>query len=627
MATVIDSLLIELGLDTSKFDSAQKKSVEQLRKFDEQANKTAKNTQQGSKNIGEGFEKAKDALLSLGVALVGVKGFTSFVGSMTTGNAALGRNANLLSMSARELDAWGGVLKSVGGNVESFQGSMQAMQQGIANVKLGDAAILTPLARLGALSSVDLNKNTVDVYKLADALKRFKDQNGEQLTYTLAQQLGLNKETFMVLEKGSESVRKLYGENYKLSGINEKNAEAAQKFQAQLGLLSQAISGASNEVMDQLYPSLGALVEGTSSAITKLVEWDKQLDGGISKAGLFAAGIGSVMSALKFLGISFTSQIATIAKWGSTIEGIVTAGWFTKFLGAAGLMLHSEDLNKGEDEEMAKIHAAQDKALGITRNAKTGAIEKYTPSENPEERKFQEEQLKKMGVTYDAKTGNVLNNGRPATGPVGDQTENFKNLEGKYNLPPGMLDKIWKIESGRGKGDMVSPAGATGHFQFMPETAKQYGMNREDTFDINKSSDAAARMFSDLLKKYKGNTDAALAAYNWGSGNLDKYGMGKMPEETRNYLKKYHEGEPGVQTASNANQIPMQHNRTLAQQREMVGAKVTAPAATTNNNNIQTTIGTINVQTQATDANSLTAGLSKSLENNSLINYGMQGNR
>jgi hypothetical protein len=98
MATVIDSLLIELGLDTSKFNKEQKKSVEELRKFDEQAQKTAKNTQQGAKNIGESFTKSRDALISLGVALVGFKGFTNFVKDMTTSNAALGRNANLLSL-------------------------------------------------------------------------------------------------------------------------------------------------------------------------------------------------------------------------------------------------------------------------------------------------------------------------------------------------------------------------------------------------------------------------------------------------------------------------------------------------------------------------------------------------
>ena len=66
MATVIDSLLITLGLDTSKFNDAQKKAVESLRKTDEQAKKTNDNLQRNTKQTTEGFEKAKDAMVSFG---------------------------------------------------------------------------------------------------------------------------------------------------------------------------------------------------------------------------------------------------------------------------------------------------------------------------------------------------------------------------------------------------------------------------------------------------------------------------------------------------------------------------------------------------------------------------------
>lgn len=52
MATVIDSLFIELGLDTTKFDAAQKKSIEQLRKFDTQSQKAQKkHSSRNQKNI------------------------------------------------------------------------------------------------------------------------------------------------------------------------------------------------------------------------------------------------------------------------------------------------------------------------------------------------------------------------------------------------------------------------------------------------------------------------------------------------------------------------------------------------------------------------------------------------
>jgi hypothetical protein len=112
----------------------------------------------------------------------------------------------------------------------------------------------------------------------------------------------------------------------------------------------------------------------------------------------------------------------------------------------------------------------------------------------------------------------------------------FSEVEKKYNLPSGLLDSMWLQESNRGK-NMVSPAGATGHFQFMPDTAKQFGMSTEDTYDLKKSSESVGKYMGQLIKKY-GSLDTALQAYNWGPGNVDKYLSGQkstLPSETSNY--------------------------------------------------------------------------------------------
>ena len=231
MATVIDSLLIELGLDTSKFDASAKKSVDELRKFEDQSGKSFKNTQQGAKNVGDGFEKARNALISLGVAFIGIKGFTNFTQQMTTTNAGLGRTAELFKMSARELDAWGGVLKSVGGDANDFQSSMQAIQQGVANIQFGDTAILETLAKLQALDSYDYAKHEVDIYKLADAIKRFAEVNGEQAAYTQAQAMGINRNFFMILKQGGDVTRQLYEDSYKLSGVTEHSVKPGSGLQ------------------------------------------------------------------------------------------------------------------------------------------------------------------------------------------------------------------------------------------------------------------------------------------------------------------------------------------------------------------------------------------------------------
>lgn len=110
------------------------------------------------------------------------------------------------------------------------------------------------------------------------------------------------------------------------------------------------------------------------------------------------------------------------------------------------------------------------------------------------------------------------------------------SLEQKYGLPPGWLDRVWKKESNRGDPRyMTSKAGAQGHFQFMGPTARDYGLTNPN--DFQSSADAAGRYYRDLFKRYGGDAQKAAAAYNWGMGNVDRYGLGRMPAETRGYVE------------------------------------------------------------------------------------------
>lgn len=112
--------------------------------------------------------------------------------------------------------------------------------------------------------------------------------------------------------------------------------------------------------------------------------------------------------------------------------------------------------------------------------------------------------------------------------------ELLAQLEDKYRLPKGLLNAVMTQESG-GNVNAVSPKGAQGAFQFMPATAKQYGV---DTSSLESSADGAARMYADLLQAHGGDLDKALASYNWGQGNVARKGLDNMPSETRNYIAK-----------------------------------------------------------------------------------------
>lgn len=102
-------------------------------------------------------------------------------------------------------------------------------------------------------------------------------------------------------------------------------------------------------------------------------------------------------------------------------------------------------------------------------------------------------------------------------------------------LAPELIHSVVATESAYDS-SAVSSAGAQGLMQLMPETARELGV--EDSFDPLQNLLGGSKYLKQLLDKYDGDLDHALAAYNWGQGNVDRHGLEKMPEETRDYLAK-----------------------------------------------------------------------------------------
>ncbi len=109
----------------------------------------------------------------------------------------------------------------------------------------------------------------------------------------------------------------------------------------------------------------------------------------------------------------------------------------------------------------------------------------------------------------------------------------FKEASDKYNLDVKFLKAVAFTESSF-RANATSRCGAMGIMQLMPSAAKQYGA--KDPYDARQNIMAGAKILSTFLKRYDGDKELTLAAYNAGPGNVKK--AGGVPEYTRGYIKK-----------------------------------------------------------------------------------------
>ena len=113
--------------------------------------------------------------------------------------------------------------------------------------------------------------------------------------------------------------------------------------------------------------------------------------------------------------------------------------------------------------------------------------------------------------------------------------EYFKEASETYGVDINLLKSIAKQESNFNP-SATSSAGAMGVMQLMPSTAKGLGVT--NAYDAQQNIMGGAKLMAQNLKKYNGDVSLALAAYNAGGGNVDKYGGIPPFKETQNYVKK-----------------------------------------------------------------------------------------
>ncbi|HHH3882910.1 TPA: lytic transglycosylase domain-containing protein [Klebsiella quasipneumoniae subsp. similipneumoniae] len=609
-ATVIDALLITLGLDTSDFRKGQKDVSDDLKKQREDAKKTAKEMAEQGKKAAAFFGSIKTELLALTGVTVTAGGLMSFVKSTTSGLMELSVQAKALGMTAKELDGVGKAAEAAGSSVEKINAALQGFQSakeqaksGVYNTPVTEAAI-----RLNSLTHDSFNVRDDSVQttfrKILESARKVTDPD---IRRQILQSVGIDDAVNQRNQEGQflPDVDRLT----KSSGITDASTKGAKEFTAAWAELGQNLDTIKNQIYEGLIPTirdLNGLLKEWSSGNVKSSSFFKELKSDLKDITGIDLGDWKLSADLKNLKDNFSMLGRTISYLVNALNE-VNNGNFSKAADEFKKAWYGTEDGKptGNDALPGVTSNSQSIYENSTYKKYNDLLNKYLPEwlgGTPSDRKKDQDEksywdttktlLSKIADAIVTPAGasslepsiggyqpNVPLNAQAARlGAKGKaflqaMAGEFGALEGKYGLPAGLLSSVAATESG-GDPFAVSPKGAKGPFQFMDGTARDLGLKGMDVYDPHKSADAAARYLRYLLDASGGDLEKALASYNWGLGNVQKKGMDNLPPETRNYVPKVMAGmRPGAGMAVDR-AMPGQSGATY----QFYGTKITTQA-------------------------------------------------
>ncbi|MEK0228533.1 lytic transglycosylase domain-containing protein [Klebsiella variicola] len=623
-ATVIDALLVTLGLDTSQFRKGQQEVSDDLKKQREDAKNTAKEMAEQGKKAASFFSSIKTELLALTGVTVTAGGLMSFVKSTTSGLMDLSIQSKALGLSARELDGWSKSAEAAGSSAEKISASLQGFQGAIQGARVGDysSSIFGGLAQLNALTGQNFDVWGQDASSLAktslDALRKISDPN---LRRQVGLSLGFDDATLQRNQEGKflPDVDRLT----KSSGITDASTKGAKEFTAAWAELEQNLDTVKNQIYVGLIPTIrdlnGLLIEW-SSGNAKSSSFFKELKRDINDITGIDLGSWTLSGDLRNLKDNFSMLGKVLNHLGNALNEL-NNGNFSKAADEFKKAWYgTEDGKPTGNDALPGVTKAAEQALkknGGTLDFKPDQDSAYlSPQQQatqkmldavkfqplPEQRRQQQDErdywestknlLSKIADALISPAGAATmqpdTSGYQPNVPLNAQAARlgakgraflqamageFGALEGKYGLPAGLLSSLSAVESG-GDPYAESPKGAKGPFQFMDGTARDLGLKGMDVYDPHKSADAAARYLRYLLDATGGDLEKTLASYNWGLGNVQKKGMDNLPSETRNYVPKVMAGmRPGAGMAVDR-AMPGQSGATY----QFYGTKITTQA-------------------------------------------------
>ena len=271
MATVVDALVVTLGLDPKQFTKGQKEAAASFLKTRQAAQKEGAAIEKAMDKAGDSVERFARNALKLYAFFTGGKAIKTFIADITDADAALGRLAKSLDTTPQALSALAGAVSRTGGSADAAAASFKKISDAYNEMKLtGQSATYDMLARLSAASGkmIRFGRDTQQtIFDTADAAKAMADRSGTSLTTHILEQAGLDPGTIALLIQGSAKMKEAQDKVRRLGGVvSKQDTDNAQRYQTALRDIGTISEGLGRTIWTNLSPAISEVIE-------KVIKW------------------------------------------------------------------------------------------------------------------------------------------------------------------------------------------------------------------------------------------------------------------------------------------------------------------------------------------------------------------
>jgi hypothetical protein len=259
---VIDSMVLELGLDASKFSEGQQEAITKLRDFETQARRSGGVIEDQGKRVLDTFQAfRREALVGLGVFFGGKETFDA-INHIMTMDAATGRLARTMDVSTQDLSAWKGAVTATGGSAESANAAISGLSDALGQFDLTKRPQEWMMwARRAGVNVFDQSghvKDSIELLKeLGDAVQGMK---GREATALLEKIPGMNRDMINFLITNRQWREETLA-SFRAMAPTQAEQDAAQAYTAELAELDASATNLSRTLVYTLGPALTKIMD------------------------------------------------------------------------------------------------------------------------------------------------------------------------------------------------------------------------------------------------------------------------------------------------------------------------------------------------------------------------------